>query len=91
MKSILDLILERLNEMSDDEIVKATNYRSESSSCNLKLEDHDFYYSVSSKQAKNINYNEVELRDIFEYKLETNSIYADKAVGGYKPLTPLAA
>ena len=43
---VLDLIIDRLNEMSDSEIVEATNYKSKSNFCDFTLEGHDFYYYV---------------------------------------------
>lgn len=91
MKSALDLILERLEGMSNDEIVNATSYTSEAGSCEGLLEGYEFFYTTSSSQTKALEYNEIELNESFEYELKTKVTYNEKAVEGYKQLIPLAA
>jgi len=91
MKSALDLILERLEGMSDDEIVKATSYTSEPGSCELFLDGYEFYYLTNSNQSKDMTYSKVELKENFKYELEEKVTYNEKAVGGYFPIVPFAA
>ena len=46
MMSVLDLILDRLREMSDSEIVETMSYKSKSDFCDLVLEGHEFCYPL---------------------------------------------
>lgn len=92
MKSPLDLIIEQLENMSDDEIVKATSYKSESECCGIPLDDYEFYYNdfldynnnntQSSKDFKelvipNLNYNFDKNTSII-YQNELNEEYIIK-------------
>lgn len=86
MKSTLDLVIERLEGMSDDEIVKATSYTSEANSSELQLEGYNFCYTTSTKKTQDLEYNEVELKDSFEYEVKAKVTYNEKVVEEYKAI-----
>ncbi len=91
MKSTLDLVLQRLESMTADEIVEATSYNSEGGSYELQLEGCEFYFPVDSMPGQCFQYNQVELKDAFKYELKPQKTYSDKAIGSYIKFEPTAA
>jgi len=91
MKSTLDLVLQKLENMTADEIIEATNYNAEGASYELQLEGYEFYFPVDSVPVQRFQYNQVELKGAFKYELEPLKTYSDKIIGSYMRFEPIAA
>jgi len=91
MKSTLDLILERLELMTDDEIVNATNYSSDIGTSEIQLDGYFMSCSIRHSINNHLEYKQVELKHSVEYNFEKRVKYNEKIVNGYKTIMPLAA